>query len=119
MFHAHLQFWTVETSSFVLSTLFCSICVSGTHFIWCFSLLYPVQGPQVFLAVPSRHMAQPKHRLFVFLPLLIFDQHLLRFAKRAVESERGWKEWGLRKRGRVYSGTPQMKSAAVAKMPLG
>lgn len=25
-FHAHLQFWTVETSSFVLSTLFFSIC---------------------------------------------------------------------------------------------
>ncbi len=84
-----------------------------------FQSALPRAGPQVFLAVPSRHVAQPKHRLFVSLPVLIFDQHLLRFAKRAVESERGWKEWGLRKRGRVYSGTPQMKSAAVAKMPLG
>lgn len=53
-----------------------------------FQSALPRAGPQVFLAVPSWHVAQPKHRLFLSLPVLIFDQHLLRFAKRAVERER-------------------------------
>lgn len=116
MFPAHVKFWTVETSSYYQHCSTVSVCV---WLVMVFQSALPRAGPQVFLAVPSRHVAQPKHRLFVSLPVLIFDQHLLHFAKRAVESERGWKEWGLRKRGRVYSGTPQMKSAAVAKMPLG
>lgn len=59
-----------------------------------FQSALPRAEPQVFLAVPSRHVAQPKHRLFVSLPVLIFDQHLLRFAKRDGERERGWKEGG-------------------------
>lgn len=54
-----------------------------------FQSALPRAGPQVFLAVPSRHVAQPKHRLFISLPVLIFDQHLLRFAKRAEEREGG------------------------------
>lgn len=53
-----------------------------------FQSALPRAEPQVFLAVPSRHVAQPKHRLFVSLPVLIFDQHLLRFAKRDGERER-------------------------------
>ncbi len=53
-----------------------------------FQSALPRAEPQVFLAVPSRHVAQPKHRLFVSLPVQIFDQHLLRFAKRDGERER-------------------------------
>lgn len=84
-----------------------------------FQSALPRAGPQVFLAVPSRHVTQPKHRLFVSLPILIFDQHLVRFAKRDGERERERVEGGgLRKRGRVYSETPQIKSASVAKMTL-
>lgn len=42
----------------------------------------------MFFAVPSWHVAQPKLRLFVSVPVLIFDQHRLLFAKCAVEGER-------------------------------
>lgn len=79
-------------------------------------MTFPSAWLQVFAAMCSWHVAQPKHRLFVSLPVLIFDQHLLVFAKSPVERE---KEWGAGKEEGVYSETPHMKSAAVAKMPLG
>lgn len=71
---------------------------------------------QVFVAMCSWHVALPKHRLFVSLSILIFDQHLLVFAKSPIERES--KRSGVQEK-RVYSGTPHMKSAAVAEMSLG